>query len=396
MTLPFDTAGALRVGPAILAANTGDGPLRDLKFVAKDLFAVAGHHTAAGSPERLTDAFMATANATTIDRLLANGATLIGITHQDELAYSLMGQNARFPNPTNPRAPGAITGGSSSGSAAAVAAGMVPFSLGTDTGGSVRVPASYCGIASVRPTHGRVSMDGVVPLAPSLDTVGWFADTPQRLTAVGDILLDGNAATPTFRQVRVPNDILQLVSDDVAAATRTYAAQVAATLGVALDDTPLASTDGLDAYAAAFVTVQGFEIWQSYGPWITATNPHLGAGTAQRLQAASAVTQEQAAQASVVRNACINDVTAYVDGALMLMPGAVSRAPATTIGDTEQLALRKRLLQLTSPAGLAGVPCVTVDVTPGEPSPIGVSFVGPVNSDEALLDLASQLAAVVL
>jgi len=396
MTLPFDTAGALRVGPDILAANTGDGPLNGLMFVAKDLFAVAGHHTAAGSPERLTDAFMASANAQVVDRLLANGATLIGIAHQDELAYSLMGQNARMPNPTNPRAPGSITGGSSSGSAAAVAAGTVPFSLGSDTGGSVRVPASYCGVASVRPTHERVSMDGVLPLAPSLDTVGWFADTAQLLTQVGTILLDGEAVNPTFRKVCVPSDILQLVSDDVAVATQTYATQVAATLGLPLDDTPLASSGQLEAYAAAFVTVQGFEIWQSYGPWVTATRPTLGAGTAQRLQAASNVTTEQAAQASAVRDTCTQAVTAYLDGALMLMPGAVSRAPATTIGNTEQLALRQRLLQLTSPAGLAGVPCVTIDVTPNESYPIGVSFVGPANSDEALLELASELAAIVL
>lgn len=396
MTLPFDTAGALRVGPDMLAANTGDGPFNDLMFVAKDLFAVAGHHTAAGSPERLTDAFLAAANAHVIDRLLANGATLIGITHQDELAYSLMGQNARMPNPTNPRAPGSITGGSSSGSAAAVAAGMVPFSLGTDTGGSVRVPASYCGVASIRPTHGRVSMDGVVPLAPSLDTVGWFADTAQRLTQVGNLLLDGESVKPTFHTVRVPRDILELVSDDVAAVTRAYAAQVAATLGLPLDDAPLASSEGLGAYAAAFITVQGFEIWQSHGPWITATNPTLGAGTAQRLHAASNVTTKQAAQASAVRDACTQDVTAYLDGALMLLPGAVSRAPATTLSDDDQLVLRQRLLQLTSPPGLAGVPCVTVDVTPNASYPIGVSFVGPANSDEALLDLVSELAAVVL
>lgn len=396
MALPNDTAATLRVGPAILAKPTGDGSLRGLLFVAKDLFAVAGHHTAAGSPERLTDPFLATVNADAINRLLANGATLIGIAHQDELAYSLMGQNARFPNPTNPRAPGSITGGSSSGSAAAVASNLVPFSLGSDTGGSVRVPASYCGVASVRPTHGRVSMQDVVPLAPSLDTVGWFANTPKLLADVGHILLDGAAFSPNFTIIRVPSDVLALVNDDVAHATWTYAAHVAKTLDLSLDDTPLATTNDLGAYAAAFVTVQGFEIWQSHGPWITSQNPTLGAGTAQRIAAASQVTREQHAAALTVRQACTNDVTAYLHNALMLMPAAVSRAPSTLLDADAQLRLRTRLLQLTSPAGLTGVPCVTVDVTPDEAYPIGVSFVGPANSDEALLQLVSQLAAVIL
>lgn len=396
MTLPRDTAGALRVGPAVLAEPTGNGALNGLSFVAKDLFAVAGHHTAAGSPERLTDTFMADTNAAAIDRLLANGAALIGIAHQDELAYSLMGQNARMANPTNPRAPGAITGGSSSGSAAAVAAGTVPFSLGSDTGGSVRVPASYCGVGSVRPTHGRVSVDGVVPLAPSLDTVGWFANTPELLATVATILLDGEALTPSFDRIRVPRDILALVADDVADATRTLADKAADALGMPVDDAPLAVSDTLAAYAATFVTIQGFEIWQSYGPWITDANPTLGAGTAERIAAAAKVTAEQAADANLVREACRRDITAYLDQAVMLLPGAVSRAPLTTLSDSDALKLRQQLLQLTSPPGLAGVPCVTIDATPNDTFPIGVSFVGPAHSDEALLATVSQLAAVVL
>lgn len=396
MTLPSDPAGALRVGPAILATPTGEGPLQNVSFVAKDLFAVAGHHTAAGSPERLTDAFMATANAEALARLLAAGATLIGIAHQDELAYSLMGQNARFPNPTNPRAPGSITGGSSSGSAAAVAAGTVPISLGSDTGGSVRVPASYCGVASVRPTHGRVSMEGVVPLAPSLDTVGWFANDLTLLTTLGTILLDGEPAQLATNRVRVPRDILALVDDDVAEVTRTLARNVALQLNLPLDDAPLAITHDLATYAATFVTIQGFEIWQSYGPWITQQQPTLGAGTAQRITAASNVTKDAANAADQVREACRRDVDACLDGSLLLLPGAVSRPPSITISETDATTLRQRLLQLTSPAGLAGLPCVTINATPDEQYPIGVSFIGPRNTDEALLALVSELAAVVL
>lgn len=388
---PADTAHALRVGPSVLQPPTGDGPLDGLNFVVKDLFAVAGHHTAAGSPDRLTDAFLATNNAAALDRVLANGATLVGIAHQDELAYSLMGQNARFPNPTNPRAPRAITGGSSSGSVAAVAAGTVPFSLGSDTGGSVRVPASYCGVPSVRPTHGRVSMDGVVPIAPSLDTVGWFAKDVTLLTTVGNVLLDGPGHTPTLRELRVPRDVLTLVDADVADVIRSAANRIARQLGVPINDTPLARTHDLATYAKTFVTLQGFEIWQSYGPWVTDAKPTLGAGTKQRLAYAATITRDQHAAAVPVRDACRRDVTACVTDALLLLPGAVSRAPDASITEPDATQLRTRLLQLTAPPGLAGVPCVTVDATPNEAFPIGMTFVGSQHSDEALLDVVAQL-----
>ncbi len=170
-----DPLGAFVVHGAIDLQLRADGPLAGLTFAVKDFFDAAGLPTGAGSPECLATHEVPAASAPVVDRLLDAGARLVGRTMTDELAWSLNGENFHYGTPVNPSAPGRIPGGSSSGSAVAVAGGLVDFSVGSDTGGSVRLPASYCGIIGMRPTHGRIPIEGAVPLAPSYDTVGWFA-----------------------------------------------------------------------------------------------------------------------------------------------------------------------------------------------------------------------------
>ncbi|MDH5535005.1 MAG: amidase family protein, partial [Betaproteobacteria bacterium] len=172
--------------------GSGTGGLAGTTFAAKDIYNIAGHKTGFGSPDWLTTHEAATATAPVVQRLLDAGANLIGKTHTDEMAYSLNGENPHYGTPINPNAPGRIPGGSSNGSAAAVAGGLCDFALGSDTGGSVRAPASFCGIFGVRPTHGRILLDGVCPLAPSFDTVGWFARDAALLERVGQVLLNDN------------------------------------------------------------------------------------------------------------------------------------------------------------------------------------------------------------
>ena len=152
-----------------------NGPLRGCTFAVKDVFDIAGHRTGNGHPRLARDPSTAERTASAVERLLAAGARMVGKTYCDELTYSINGENVHYGTPVNPKAPGRIPGGSSSGSAAAVSGGLVDFALGTDCGGSVRIPASYCGIYGIRTSHGLVPADGVVPLAPSFDTVGWFA-----------------------------------------------------------------------------------------------------------------------------------------------------------------------------------------------------------------------------
>jgi hypothetical protein len=183
----------------------------DLAFVAKDLIDVAGQVTGGGNPHWHQRQTPATRSAPVIERLLRAGAALVGKTITDELAFSLEGENAHYGTPINPRAPDRLPGGSSSGSAVAVAAGLADLGLGTDTGGSVRVPASFCGLFGWRPSHGRVPMDGVVPFAPSFDTVGLFAREAGHLRLAAHCLLEtpprrcdlaGCCSTPSLGRTR--------------------------------------------------------------------------------------------------------------------------------------------------------------------------------------------------
>src|SRR5688572_8418558 len=169
--------------------GAGSGPLAGLTFAAKDIYDVAGAKTGFGCPDWLRTHEPAARTAPAVQRLLDAGAHLVGKTHTEEMAWSLTGENAHYGTPVNVNAPGRVPGGSSSGSAAAVAAGVVDFAIGSDTGGSVRLPASYCGILGMRPTHGRISLEGVCPLAPSFDTCGWFARDAGVFERVGRVLL---------------------------------------------------------------------------------------------------------------------------------------------------------------------------------------------------------------
>src|SRR5690606_37246293 len=165
------------------------GPLAGLRLAVKDLFDVAGMPTGAGNPRWLETHEAPDADAEAVARLRAAGASLVGKTITDELAWSLNGSNAHYGTPDNPAAPGRLPGGSSSGSASAVASGLADIGLGTDTGGSIRVPASYCGLFGLRPTHGRVPLEGAVPLAASFDTAGVFTRDAATLRKASETLL---------------------------------------------------------------------------------------------------------------------------------------------------------------------------------------------------------------
>ncbi|MBO6785189.1 MAG: hypothetical protein JJ899_18220, partial [Alphaproteobacteria bacterium] len=203
-----DSLGAFRPGAIQRVEGAGDGPLQGVTFAVKDLFDVAGMQTGAGNPDFLEGRPPAEEHAPAVRAMLDAGATMVGKTITDELAFGLAGENFHYGTPLNTAAPDRIPGGSSSGSVSAVAGGMCDTALGTDTGGSMRVPSSHCGVYGIRTTHGRVPIDGVVPLAESFDTVGWFARSADMLMKVGRVLLPGfeERAMPT--RLLVINDAL--------------------------------------------------------------------------------------------------------------------------------------------------------------------------------------------
>ncbi|MDN3937555.1 amidase family protein [Arthrobacter sp. YD4] len=385
-----------RVLGAPLVPPTGTGPLDGLSVAVKDLFALEGFAVGAGNPARLAGADPETTTAAAPAALLAAGASVAGIARTDEFAYSLAGTNAHYGTPPNPRAPGRISGGSSSGSASAVSLGQADVGLGTDTGGSIRVPAAYQGLYGIRTSHGAVTVEGLLPLAPSFDTVGWLTRDAATLAAVGEVLLPetpGASAAP-FTGMSVPPELLALAEPGIAEAIRPFAA--AAELPPA--DTAPFPVKELPGWLAAFQTVQGFEAWQQHGDWIQAHPDSLGADVAGRFATASLITAGQAEAARDVLRSARQRIRDFVGGGLLVLPSASSVAPlltevaqASALGGTTIDAVRQATMQLTCVAGIAGLPALSLPlVTPGG-LPCGVSIVGPVHRDLDLLRLARRL-----
>lgn len=387
--LPTDTVGAFVGRPAVLAAGAPAGPLAGRSLAVKDLVDVAGTVTGAGNPDFAAGRAPAERHAPVVERLVAAGATVVGKTVTDELAYSLSGTNVHHGTPVNVAAPGRVPGGSSAGSAAAVAAGLVDLAVATDTGGSIRVPASYCGLVGWRPTHGAVPLAGVVPLAPSYDTVGLLARDPAMLAAGAAVLLDdpgdGAAAVAGLWLV---DEALAVVEPAVAAVVARAAGELAHALGVPLRTGPLGVD--LDAGREAFRVLQAREAWAAHGHWITATRPALGPGIGARFAAASEVTDAQIAAAAPVAAGLRDAVrAATADGTALVLPSAAGPAPPPGLDHDAHTALRLAILRLTSPAGLAGAPAVSLPLAAVDGLPVGVGLVGHPGADRALLRAAA-------
>lgn len=382
--------GAFLDGPPLTRAGRPGGPLAGLRFAAKDLFDVAGSITGAGSPAWRASHPPATRDAWAVDRLLQAGADLVGKTHTDEMAYSLNGENAHYGTPRNVRAPGRIPGGSSSGSAAATAAGLVDFALGSDTGGSVRVPASYCGLFGLRPTHGRIPADGVWPMAPSFDTVGWFADSGGLFERIASALLPEYRPMAPPRTLVLVREAFALLPPELADALQPAVARVAGMMA-ARDEIVLAD-DGLEHWLPPFRILQGREIWRQHGDWVRSARPDFGPGVAERMQAAAALSDEEVAAAETARRSIRARVHDVLAGDLLLcLPTAAGIAPMRALPAAELDAFRQRLLSLTCIAGHAGAPQINLPLGRYRDCPLGLSLIAAPGDDEQLLALAAAL-----
>ena len=373
---------AFTPGPQPHVEGRPGGPLAGIAFAAKDLFDVAGFPTGAGNPDWARTHPVPARHAEAVAAMLAAGATLAGKTHTDELAFSLNGENAHYGTPVNPRAPGRIPGGSSSGSASAVAGGAVDTALGTDTGGSVRVPASYCGLYGIRTTHGAVSVAGLVPLAPRFDVVGWFAREAGLLARVGDALLPDGPAAPVTRLVRL-EDAFAIGGEAVAEALAPALARLAERLPVT--EATLAP-GGLAAWFAQFRTLQGRDAWRTHGAWVTEHEPAFGPGVRERFAWAAGLTAAAEAEAEAVRAEALRVLDAILPpGTALLLPTAPGIAPRLATPGAELEAFRTRAMTLTCIAGLGGLPQVSVPAGTLEGCPVGLSVIGARGADRALL-----------
>lgn len=390
MTIVHDPAHAFVPYPEACVAHAATGPLAGLTFAVKDLFDVAGYPTGGGNPIVLARSGIKSRTAPTVQKLLDAGARFVGKTVTDELAFSMNGNNAHFGAPINGAAPERISGGSSSGSASAVSNGLCDFALGTDTGGSVRAPASHCGLYGLRPSHGRISLDGALDLAPSLDTCGFFSRDAAVMSRVADVLL-GQDLSPTPTRLLWPHELWGLLSTEVAEATSGASAQVQARLGEAA---PVALVlDSLETMYWQFRYIQGREAWLTDGPLIERYAPPLGPGVAERFAWSRQVTDTQVAGARAFRDAFRTHLAALLgsDGVL-LMPTMPDIAPLRNAAESTLEDYRNRSIQMLCIAGLSGFPQLSLPLLKRDGAPLGLSLLGPPGSDRGLVLLAEKLA----
>lgn len=401
-TMPSDVHGALVHEWTGVRRDVVTGPLRDMSFVVKDLFDVAGQPTGGGSPQRRAAAAAATEDAAAVHALFQAGGTLVGRARCDALAYGLAGIDTFDGAPRNPIAPGRVPGGSSSGSAVAVAAGLADLGLATDTGGSIRVPAAYCGLYGWRPTYGAVSIDGMLPLASQFDTVGLVSRAPEALIrGAGALLRDGLDLTrPTCSKILVPIEALERCDEDIAAALGHAFTRLSELVGI---EAVVRQLDlDLDAARTTFQLMQAHEAWSIHGEWIEANPNMLPVAVEARFRRGQLIDDTQVVGARALRRAFVQQVLDHLQtSGLLVLPAAPTRPPVLSQSATDAEAVRNRTLAITSIAGLAGLPCLVIpvgpdgrvaEVVPGEQADVvaGVCLVSAPGTDGWLMDIALE------
>ncbi|MBX9697937.1 MAG: amidase, partial [Acetobacteraceae bacterium] len=385
-----DPVGAFIPGPRAELPGAAAGPLAGLSFAAKDLYDVAGWPTSYGHPEWARTHPVATGTAIAVTQLLQAGAALRGKTKTVELAYGLTGENVWHGTPTNPAAPDRYPGGSSCGSAAAVAAGLVDFALGSDTGGSVRIPASYCGVFGIRPTWGAVSLVGACPLGPSYDTAGWFATRASVLARVGAVLLPevapglaGGGLGPLIKLEEAWMNAPPATACALAPALEAAEGLMGRALVLSL------VPEGLGALYEHFRCAMAEEAWTTLGPWVASVNPEFGPGVKERFAAAKAMEPERSAAGRAYREGFRARLQSLLaGGAVLAFPTSPVPAPKLGASLETQTALREMTMGVTAISGFAGLPEVSLPAGRVEGAPVGLSLVAAAGRDRALLALA--------
>lgn len=379
-------------GTDVRIAGRAGGPLSDLTFAVKDLFDLAGEPTGGGNPDWARTNPVPERHAALVDRLLGAGADVAGKTITDEISLGILGENAFHGTPRNPAAPGFVPGGSSSGSAAAVAGGLVDFALGTDTGGSVRVPASFCGLYGLRTTHGWVGLAGVMPQAPSFDTAGWFARDGATFLRVSEAALEESAPSAPAAPARllVARDAFAFADPAVAEGLRGVRARLAGLAG-AVSDVTVAS-QGLSVWARAQRTLQTPEALATFRGWIERANPRLSMRAARTLVAAESVTRAERQWAGLMRREARGRLRDLLEpGAVLCLPTTPFPAPPLGLPLSRHEEAGLRIASLTCVAGLSGLPQLSVPGGRADGRPVGLSLIGAPGSDLRLAALAKAL-----
>ena len=364
------------------------GLLSNLNFVLKDMCDVKNLKTSCGNPDFFKKCDFANDYAPFLKDLLNEGPVLKGITVCDEFFYSLIGENGHYGTPTNLNAPSCVPGGSSSGSAAALTTDLYDFSIGSDTGGSVRIPASFCGLIGMRPTHNRINTKGVYPMAPSFDTVGWFANDKEIFQKVGNVLLKNiERSNVNFKQYVVAEDLLELCDAEVQSNFNNYI-----NVNIPNINKTRLSTNTKAIIADNFRILQGAEVKENIIPWIENNKPNISPEIRSRIDMASKITDIEVNRALIFRKTLIDEIKKSLpEGTIAVFPTSPFSAPKSGQDDESLGSFRKRLMELTSIAGMTSRPQITIPRLKDKSGPVGISLLGWKYSDEILLNKLTEI-----
>ena len=385
-----DTVGALVPGSPVHIDGAAGKPLSGLTFMAKDLFDVAGYPTGGGNPDWPGNREPAERHAWAVQALLDSGASLMGKTVTDEISLGILGETTFHGTPVNSAAPGRVPGGSSAGSAAAVAARMCDIALGTDTGGSVRVPASFCGLYGIRPTHGRLDLRGMMAQAPSSDTTGWFARTGATFAKASAVMLEEAIPEKLPGRVIVAVDAFGFAGPEIGCAFRPMIERLGEMIGTV--DEEVMAPPGLNAWAKAQRTLQPYEGWLTFKDWLDEANPAMSFSVARGLAAAAAISQAERDWAQMMRQeARARMEYLLASDTILCLPTTPFPAPPKDLPITKTDPLRLQIACLCSHGGLTGVPQVSMPGATLNGLPIGLSIVGHWGADTQLIALAKAM-----
>ncbi len=383
----MENLNAFVPGPRCEVAGTPKGPLAKLRFAVKDLIDVAGWPTGGGSPDWARAHPIPDTDAWVVARLLAAGASIIGKTETDEVSLGILGENPFTGTPLNPAAPNRVPGGSSSGSASVVAAGLCDFALGTDTGGSVRVPASFCGLYGIRPTHGRLDFSGICAQAPSSDTVGWMARDARTFARVGTVLFAEPTPTALPKTLLIATDAFAFADPGVTTALAPLVDRLTDLVGHHRETT--LAPQGLSVWKDAQRTLQSSEALKTFAPWLDRFNPRLQYSVARNLALAASIGEADRTRAALMREEARARLRFLLPpGTILCLPTTPFPAPLRGQSVSELAFPRERITCLACVGGLTGSPQVNLPGATVDGAPVGLSIIGPRGSDSQLLAVA--------
>ncbi len=383
-----DKINAFVPGQQFRLDGRAGGPLDGLTFAAKDLFDVAGHPTGGGNDD--WPAALPARHAWAVQCLLDAGASLIGKTITDEVSLGILGENAFHGTPLNSQAPERVPGGSSSGSAAAVAAGLCDLALGSDTGGSVRVPASFCGLYGIRPSHGRLDLSGLMPQAPSSDTFGWFTRDAATFARVAETVFQESLPTELPGRLLIATDTFGFAEAATGEALAPLVDKLQMLLGPG--EETLLAPPGLSVWGRAQRTLQPAEAYETFKDWLDRKNPRLAFNVARGLVMGAGIPEADKTWAGLMRQEARARLEHLLpQGTVLCLPTTPFPAPLKGLPLEQQNPIREQILCLCAHGGLAGLPQLSLPGAAVDGAPVGLSIMTARGRD---IDLAAVALAL--